>query len=64
MKCHFKVIVVITFLYIVSLLLVLFCWFFCSHIIQCLRHVTIALLLGSMFEMFASVHGDACVSAF
>lgn len=62
MKCHFKVIVVITFLYIVSLLLVLF--FFCSHIIQCLRHVTIALLLGSMFEMFASVHGDACVSAF
>lgn len=26
-------------------------YFFCRHVIQCLRHVTISLLLGSMFEI-------------
>lgn len=38
---HFKVIIASTPLYIISL-------YFCCHVIQCLRHVTISLLLGSL----------------
>lgn len=53
---HFKVIIASTPLYIISL-------YFCCHVIQCLRHVTISLLLGSLiFCMCGCVHGSTCVS--
>lgn len=58
-KCYFNFIIVIISMFIVSL--------FCCHVIQCLRHVTISLLLGSMFEIVCvgvCMDGCACVSAF
>lgn len=45
-KCYFKVIFVVTVMYMISLLP-----FFWCYIIQCLRHVTISLLLWSMLKV-------------
>lgn len=48
----FSVLILSKWNVILKLLSLYLCiWYCCCHAIQCLRHVTISLLLGSMFEI-------------